>query len=257
MRNVFDLTNRVAVVLGATSGIGRAIAVGLAQHGAHVVPTGRRRAQLEEVCCEIQRAGVRTMCQTADVTDRGSLDGLRDAVLGELGEVDILVNAAGYTFKQPTATVTENQWSTLMETNLNGALQGCQCFYEALKVSGRGRIINIASLGSFLAFHEVAAYCAAKSALLSLTRSLACEWARDGISVNAIAPGVFPTELNQGIVTGTARGRELLMRTPMGRFGKPEELVGTAVLLASDGASFLTGQCIAVDGGYLASGVNS
>ena len=125
-----------------------------------------------------------------------------------------------------------------------------------LKESGGGRIINIASLGSFLAFHEVAAYCAAKTALLSLTRSLACEWARDGISVNAIAPGVFPTEMNSDIVNDTPRGQEMLWRTPMGRFGAPEELVGVAVLLASDGASFLTGQCIVVDGGYLASGVN-
>ncbi len=257
MPNLFALTNRVAVVIGATSGIGRAVAIGLAEHGAHVVPTGRRQQQLEEVCHEIEASGVRTLCRTADVTDRESLDGLRDSVLEAFGTIDILVNAAGVTCKQPTATMPEVQWSSLMETNLNGAMRACQCFYGALKASGRGRVINIASLGSYLAFHEVAAYCAAKSALLSLTRSLACEWARDGISVNAIAPGVFPTELNSGIVNGTPRGRELLMRTPMARFGKPEELVGAAVLLASDGASFLTGQCIAVDGGYLASGVNS
>jgi NAD(P)-dependent dehydrogenase (short-subunit alcohol dehydrogenase family) len=257
MRNLFALNDRVAVVVGATSGIGRAIAIGLAEHGAHVVPTGRRQGKLEEVCCQIQSAGVRTLLQTADATDRQSIEVLRDRVLEELGRVDILVNAAGITFKQNTVEMPEARWSGLMETNLNGALRACQTFYAPLKASGRGRVINIASLGSFLAFHEVAAYCAAKSALLSLTRSLACEWARDGISVNAIAPGVFPTELNGEIVTGTPRGKELLMRTPMGRFGKPDELVGTAVLLASDGASYLTGQCIAVDGGYLASGVNS
>ncbi len=257
MQNVLALTNRVAVVVGATSGIGRAIAIGFAEHGAHVIPTGRRQPQLEEVCCQIEATGARTLCRTADVTDRDSLVGLRDSVLDTFGGVDILVNAAGYTFKQATATMPEAQWSSLIETNLNGAMRACQCFYEALKASGRGRVINIASLGSYLAFHEVAAYCAAKSGLLSLTRSLACEWARDGISVNAIAPGIFPTKLNGNIVNGTERGRELLMRTPMARFGRPEELVGTAVLLASDGASFLTGQCIAVDGGYLASGVNS
>jgi NAD(P)-dependent dehydrogenase (short-subunit alcohol dehydrogenase family) len=257
MRNLLDLTDRVAVVIGATSGIGRALALGLARHGAHVVPTGRRKAQLETVCREIEGTGALTLCHPADVTDRQSLDALRDAVLTRFGHVDILVNAAGYTFKQATSEMSLTQWSCLMQTNLDGALQACQCFYEALKASGRGRIINIASLGSFVAFHEVAAYCASKSALLSLTRSLACEWARDGISVNAIAPGVFPTELNDGIIHGTPRGRELLLRTPMARFGKPEELVGVAVLLASDGASFLTGQCIAVDGGYLASGVNS
>jgi NAD(P)-dependent dehydrogenase (short-subunit alcohol dehydrogenase family) len=257
MRNLFALTDRVAVVVGASSGIGRAIAIGLAEHGAHVVPAGRRQAKLEEVCCRIQAAGVRTLLQTADATDRQSIEALRDRVLEEFGRVDILVNAAGITFKQNTVDMPEARWSALMETNLNGALRACQTFYAPLKSSGRGRVINIASLGSFLAFHEVAAYCAAKSALLSLTRSLACEWARDGISVNAIAPGVFPTELNGEIVTGTPRGKELLMRTPMGRFGKPDELVGAAVLLASDGASYLTGQCIAVDGGYLASGVNS
>jgi len=118
-------------------------------------------------------------------------------------------------------------------------------------------VINIASLGSFLAFHEVAAYCASKTAVLSLTRSLACEWARDGVNVNAIAPGVFPTELNSKLILETPRGQELLSRTPMGRLGKPEELIGIAVLLSSDAAGFLTGQCIAVDGGYLASGVNT
>ncbi|HEY3834970.1 MAG TPA: SDR family oxidoreductase [Bryobacteraceae bacterium] len=257
MHKLLDLSHRVAVVMGATSGIGRALAIGLAEHGADVVPTGRRQPQLEEVCQRICASGVRTLCRTSDVTDRQSIERLRDEVVREMGGVDILINAAGYTSKQPTATMPESDWSALFETNLNGALRACQCFYEPLKASGRGRVINIASLGSYLAFHQVAAYCSAKSALLSLTRSLACEWARNGISVNAIAPGIFPTELNEGIVNGTQRGKELLMRTPMARFGKPDELVATAILLASDGASFLTGQCIAVDGGYLASGVNS
>jgi NAD(P)-dependent dehydrogenase (short-subunit alcohol dehydrogenase family) len=240
MPSCLDLTGRVAVVIGGTSGIGRALASGLADHGARVVPASRRSPTL----------GV-------DVTDRGSLDAFRNAVLQRFGAVDILVNAAGYTSKQPTATMPEDQWACLMNTNLTGALRACQSFYGPLKESGRGRIINIVSLGSFLAFHEVAAYCASKAGLLSLTRSLACEWARDGICVNAIAPGVFPTELNSEIVKDTPRGREILTRTPMRRFGNPEELVGTAVLLASDGASFMTGQCITVDGGYLASGVNS
>jgi NAD(P)-dependent dehydrogenase (short-subunit alcohol dehydrogenase family) len=240
MPSCLDLTDRVAVVIGGTSGIGRALASGLADHGARVVPASRRSPGLP-----------------ADVRDRGSLDAFRDAVLERFGAVDILVNAAGYTTKQPTATMPEDQWSCLMDTNLTGVLRACQSFYGPLKKSGRGRIINIVSLGSFLAFHEVAAYCASKAGLLSLTRSLACEWARDGICVNAIAPGVFPTELNSEIVKDTSRGREILTRTPMRRFGNPEELVGAAVLLASDGASFMTGQCITVDGGYLASGVNS
>jgi NAD(P)-dependent dehydrogenase (short-subunit alcohol dehydrogenase family) len=257
MHHSLDLKNRIAVVIGATSGIGKAIAVGLAQHGANVVPTGRRHPNIEAVCGEIESAGAETLCHVTDVTSRESIDALREAVLERFGRVEILVNAAGQTLKQPTATMSESHWSALIDTHLNGALRACQAFYAPLKASGRGRIINIASLGSFLAFHEVAAYCAAKTGVLSLTRSLACEWARDGICVNAIAPGVFPTELNTELILGTPRGDEMLMRTPMRRFGKPEELVGVAVLLASDAASFLTGQCIAVDGGYLASGVNS
>ena len=257
MKNCLDLTGRVAVVVGATSGIGRALALGLARHGADVVPTGRRRDRVEAVCREIGATGARTLCQPADVRDRDSLVALRDIVLERFGHIDILVNAAGYTFRQPTVDVCDERWSSMLDTNLTGALRASQIFYGALKASGHGRVINIASLGSFLAFHEVAAYCAAKSALLSLTRNLACEWAKDGISVNAIAPGVFPTDLNSQLVNGNGRGQEMLMRTPMGRFGNPEELVGSAVLLASDGATYLTGQCIAVDGGYLASGVNS
>jgi NAD(P)-dependent dehydrogenase (short-subunit alcohol dehydrogenase family) len=257
MHNCLDLTGRVAVVIGATSGIGRELALGLAGHGADVIPTGRRQAEVDEVCCAIHGLGRQTLAHTVDVRDRKSVDALRDAAVARFGTVDNLINAAGYTFMHDTATMCEEQWSSLIDTNLSGALRACQSFYEALKASGRGRVVNIASLGSYLAFHRVAAYCAAKSALLSLTRSLACEWARDGISVNAIAPGIFPTELNSQMVNDTPRGQELLARTPMGRFGKPEELVGAAVLLSSDAASFLTGQCIAVDGGYLASGVNS
>jgi NAD(P)-dependent dehydrogenase (short-subunit alcohol dehydrogenase family) len=240
MPNLFDLSGRVAVVIGATSGLGKAIAEGLAEHGADVVPTGRR-----------------AVWQATDVTSRESIDAFRDAVLAKFGRVDILVNAAGITFKQSSVEMDEAKWASILDTNFYGTLRACQSFYAPLKASGKGRVINIASLSSFLAFREVAAYSASKTAVLSLTRSLACEWAQDGISVNAIVPGVFPTEMNSALIMGSARGRELLMRTPMGRFGKAEELKGAAVLLASDGASFITGQAIAVDGGYLASGVNS
>jgi NAD(P)-dependent dehydrogenase (short-subunit alcohol dehydrogenase family) len=247
----------VAVVFGATSGLGKEIAVGLAEHGADVVPTGRRAELLEGVCEQIRNLGRRTLLGACDIENRDSIRQLRDRVLDEFGKIHILVNAAGKTFRKPTASVADDEWAALFATNLTGVLHTCQEFHASLKASGAGRIITIASLGSFLAFHEVAAYCASKAAVLSLTRSLACEWAADGISVNAIAPGVFPTELNGHLLTGTDRGREILTRTPMGRFGDPRELIGAAVLLASDGASFITGTCLVVDGGYLASGVNS
>lgn len=255
-RNFTDLTGRVAVVIGGTSGIGRALAIGLAQAGADVVATGRREAFVAEVAGLIRGLQRQTLEHTVDVASRESVDTLRNAVMTRFRRVDILVNVAGQTKRTPTKDVSEEEWGGIMDINLTGTLRACQSFYEPLKESGHGRVINIASLTSYLGFFEVAAYAASKSAVLSLTRTLATEWSRHGINVNAIAPGVFRTDLNSGLLDGTPRGHELLMRTPMGRFGKTEELVGAAVLLASDAASFITGQCLGVDGGFLASGVN-
>ncbi len=256
MKNYSDLTGRVAVVIGGTSGLGRAIAVGMAEAGADVVATGRRAQNVDDVAAEIEKTGRKSLRQTMDIADRATIDTLRDAILAEFGRVDILVNAAGRTFRKPTVDVTEADWNGLMDTNLTGMLRACQSFYKPLVASKHGRVINIASLSSFVSLFEVAAYAASKSAVLSLTKSLAIEWAKQGVNVNAIAPGVFRTDLNSALLDGTDRGREFLLRTPMGRFGKAEELVGAAVLLASDAASYITGQCIAVDGGFLASGVN-
>ena len=257
VENFTDLGGRVAVVIGGTSGLGRAVAVGLARAGADVAPAGRREHLLGEVSEEIERLGRRSLRRAVDAQDRDSIDALRDAVLSRFGRIDILVNAAGRTYRKPTAKVSEQEWAAIFDTNLTGMLRACQSFYEPLSESGRGRIINFASLASFVSFHEVAAYGASKSGVLALTRSLGAEWARDRINVNAIVPGVFRTELNYALLDGTARGRELLLRTPMGRFGMPEELIGAAVFLASDAASFITGQALTVDGGFLASGVNS
>ncbi len=255
-KELFDLTGRVAVVMGGTSGIGRAIASGLAQAGADVIATGRREDKVREVAEEIERTGRKSLRQIVDASSRASIDALRDAVLAQFGRVDILVNSAGQIFRKPTINITEAEWNTLVDVNLTGTLRACQSFYEPLVGSGHGRVVNIASLNSFVSFFEVAAYAASKSGVLGLTRSLAVEWAQKNVMVNAIAPGVFRTELNAGLLDGTDRGRELLMRTPMKRFGKIPELVGIAIFLASDAASFITGQCIAVDGGFLASGVN-
>jgi len=257
MLKSLDLSGRVAVVIGGTSGLGRTIALGLAEAGADVVPTGRREALVQEVCEQVEHMGRRSLAVASDVLDRQSIDGLRDRALEEFGRVDILVNAAGRIARKPTLEVSEAEWRDTMDTNITGALRACQSFYSALAAGRRGRVINIVSLNSFVSLKEVAAYAASKSALLSLTRSLGVEWAPSGVNVNAIAPGVFITDMNRKLLNETDRGRELLQRTPMKRFGCSEELIGAAVLLASDAASFITGQCLVVDGGFLASGVNS
>ena len=254
---LLSLEGKTAVVTGGTSGIGRAIAIGLAEAGADVVATGRRQQQMEEVAAEIEARGRKTLRQIADVRDRASLERLVAAMLEKFGKVDILVNCAGIARRIPTLESSEDEWSDILNTNLMGTLRTCQIFGRPMLERGYGRIINIVSLTSFVAFTEVAAYAASKAALASLTRSLAVEWSKKGVMVNAIAPGVYRTDINAKLLDSTPRGQEILMRTPMGRYGQPEELVGAAVLLASDGASFIAGEVLVVDGGYLASGVNS
>lgn len=251
-----DLASKTAVVIGGTSGIGLGIARGLAQAGANVVPTGRRAALVQSAAEEIKKLGRKSLAIPADVTSRASLEALLQAACAEFGAVDILVNSAGTTQRTPVLDVSDSEWSATLETNLNGMLRACQIFGRKMIERRYGRIINIASLASFVALYEVAAYSASKAAVASLTKSLAIEWARYGVCVNAIVPGVFRTGLSTALLDGTARGQEYLLRTPMRRFGELEELAGAAVFLASDAASFVTGHLLAVDGGFLASGVN-
>jgi NAD(P)-dependent dehydrogenase (short-subunit alcohol dehydrogenase family) len=253
---LLELKNKTAVVIGGTSGIGLALARGLAQAGADVVPTGRREQQVRSAVAEVIALGRRSLEQTCDVTDNASLERLLESTSKQFGGVEILVNCAGRTKKMATLDFPEADWDAILETNLKGTLRACRVFGRHMIGKGYGRIINIGSLSSFVGLYEVAAYGASKAGVASLTKTLAIEWAKSGVCVNALIPGVLRTELNAALLDGTERGREFLMRTPMKRFGKVDELAGAAVFLASEAASFVTGHLLVVDGGILASGVN-
>jgi NAD(P)-dependent dehydrogenase (short-subunit alcohol dehydrogenase family) len=254
--SIFDLQGKTAVVIGGTTGIGHALSLGLADAGADVVASARRAEQVEQTAAQIEAKGRKTLRRTSDVQDRASLEALRDEVLKAFGKVDILVNCAGITKRAPTIDFPEEDWNRILDVNLTGTMRGCQVFGESMLSRGYGRIVNIASLSTYVGLFEVAAYSASKAAVGALTKVLAVEWSRKGVLVNAIAPGVFRTDLNASLLDSTERGREFKVRTPIGRFGKTEELVGAAVFLASDAASFVSGEIVVVDGGFLASGVN-
>lgn len=253
----FDLSGKCAVVLGGTSGLGREIAFGLAKAGADVVAASRREAEVDHTAGEIENLGRSTLRVRADVCSRESLQQLHDEVLAQFGRIDILVNSAGVSMRRPAIEYSEQDWCNILNVNLHGTFRSCQIFGKTMLAHKSGVIINIASLATFVAFRDVAAYGVSKAGVGALTKSLAVEWAQSGVRVNAIAPGVFPTELNCDLIRGTDRGKELLMRTPMARYGKPAEVAGAAVFLASDASSFVNGEILAVDGGFLASGVNS
>jgi NAD(P)-dependent dehydrogenase (short-subunit alcohol dehydrogenase family) len=251
-----ELSGRVAVVVGGTSGIGLALTQGLASAGADVVPVSRRADRVDSAAARVEVMGRRSLRLTADALDRKALQAVLGATLEAFSKVDILVNCAGITKRTPSLDVSDEEWDSIISTNLTATFRASQVFGRAMIETGYGRIINVASLASFIGLFEVAAYTASKSGVAGLTRALAVEWGPRGVNVNAIAPGVFRTALNAEILDESGRGQEFLTRTPLKRFGRVEELGPACVFLASEGSSFVNGEILTVDGGFLASGVN-
>jgi NAD(P)-dependent dehydrogenase (short-subunit alcohol dehydrogenase family) len=251
----FSLRNRIAVVLGGTSGIGHAIALGFAEAGATVVASSRRLELVESTAGELEELGSKTLRLTSDVSDRRSLQTLCGKVLEEFGRVDICLVTAGVLKKEPSADVSEDDWARVIDVNLSGTFRANQVFGRQMIQQGSGVIINTGSMTSFVSFAEVASYNASKAGVKMLTETLAVEWAPLGVRVNAIAPGVFRTPLNTKVLDIPQRMEAIIKRTPMGRVGTLDEMIGAAVFLASDAAKFVTGVTIPVDGGFLAKGI--
>lgn len=251
----FSLKNKVAVVLGGTSGIGQAIARGFAKAGATTIASSRDRQRVDAEAKELESLGSKTLRIPSDVQDRASLQNLCDETVLAFGQVDILMVTSGTLKKMPTADIPDEDWNRIVDINLNGTFRANQVFGRQMIKQQSGAIINTCSMTSFVSFNEVASYAASKGGVLLLTRSLGCEWARYNVRVNAIAPGVFRTPLNSKVLDIPERSAAIAARTPMGRVGNVEELVGAAIFLASDAASFVTGETLAVDGGFLAKGI--
>jgi NAD(P)-dependent dehydrogenase (short-subunit alcohol dehydrogenase family) len=255
IEQLFSLRGRSAVVLGGTSGIGQAIARGFRSAGAEVVASSRDQAKVEAMADEFEAGGGQTLRLTSDVADRASLQRLCDETVRTFGHVDILVVTSGTLKRAPSADLSDEDWNRVMEANLNGSFRANQIFGRQMIRQRSGSIINTCSMTTFVSFNEVTPYAASKAGVGMLTKQLATEWAHHNVRVNAIAPGVFRTPLNSAALDIPERAAAILSRTPLGRFGHVDELVGTALLLAAPAGSFITGQIIAVDGGFLAKGI--
>jgi len=259
--NNFDISGKVVLVTGGTSGIGRAIALGCAFAGAKVVAGSTNRDKVAAIKAELDEIGAGHDATAMNVADEGSVREAFEFAAQKFGKIDAVVNAAGVIKRQPSLEMPVAEFRRIVDINLNGTFIVNQAAGRIMKDQQpdergeRGNIVNIASLNSYISLTEVLAYASSKSGVLGIIRGLANEWAQYGIRVNGIAPGVFPTDLNRKLIEGTPRGEFLKAHTPQGRFGQADELVGAAIYLMSPAASYTNGHTIIVDGGFLTRGV--
>ena len=252
MSSLFDLSGHVALVTGGNGGIGRGIALGLAQAGADIVIAARNEAKNAAATEELTALGRRAVAVTCDVQDRAQLEAAVAAAEHEFGRLDILVNNAGVAGGGRPEEIPMETWDRVVGTNLTAMFEACQVAFPLLKASGRGKVINIGSEYSLFGSARAIPYSASKGGVVQLTKSLAVAWAADGIQVNAIVPGWITTEMTQGVKTNESFYDQIIARTPARRFGEPEDLAGAGVFLASAASNFVTGVVLPVDGGYAA-----
>jgi len=246
--------NKVAVVIGGTSGIGQAVARAFLREGGKVVATSSSPEKVAAMAEEVQQFHT-PLARSVDVCNSTALQALYVEVRATYGSLDVVVNCAGALLKKPSLDVSDDEWRRVIDINQNGMFYSCREAGRIMTQQRSGSIVNVASLGSFVALTDAAAYCASKAGVVALTKSLAVEWATLGVRVNAIVPGVFQTPLNTQALSDPARRETILRNTPMKRFGNVDELVGGALYLASDAASFTTGSALVMDGGFLALGI--
>ncbi|MFH1833657.1 MAG: glucose 1-dehydrogenase [bacterium] len=250
---LFDLSGKVAAVTGSTRGIGYGFALGLARQGADLVVTSRDQQDCEAVAEEIRALGRGVLAKSCDVTDRRSVEDLAEAVVGEFGRIDVLVNNAGTALTKLAEDLAEEDWDRVIDVDLKGVFLCSTVFGRRMIAQRAGTIVNIASVLGLVGDKQILPYCVAKGGVVQMTRALALEWAKHNIRVNALCPGYVKTPMNEADIMGNDKiYKHIISKTPMRRLGEVEELIGPLVFLASDASSYMTGQTLVVDGGWTA-----
>lgn len=249
----FDLSGKVALVTGATRGIGRGLALALAEKGADLIITSRNQTECEATATAVRALGRRALAKRSDVGDRQSVEELARAAQEQFGRVDILVNNAGVAFRKPAEELTEEDWDRVIDVDLKGVFLCSLVFGKRMIAQESGKIINVASMLGLVADEELLPYCVAKGGVIQLTRALALEWAKYNVQVNALCPGYVMTSMNERTLTTNERVYDhIIGKTPMRRLGMVEELLGAGLLLASHASDYMTGQVVTIDGGWTA-----